>query len=316
MRRYRFLSYIEDYKLRVVIFGGSGLLAVNWAIYCRESHDIHLVLHNRIVHFEGVSFHTVNNFDEPAIESVLKAIKPDLVVNTVALTNVDYCEQHQEVAFATNSTLASLIAGVCVDLGIKLLHISTDQLFDGKKNQYREDDVCSPINVYGRSKLAAENNILNVFSEALIVRTNFFGWGTSYRQSYNEFIERTIQRKSPVYLSPSIFFTPVYLRQLVEYCMQLAIMDAYGIFHVSSDERVSKSAFGQMLCVSQKLDPSFISDVELETGLTRVIGQRPRNMALKNQKLKDALGIETIRISDMLHSLALDQKHKTSVGLI
>ena len=71
-----------------------------------------------------------------------------------------------------------------------------------------------------------------------------------------------------------------------------------------------------MLCVSQKLDPSFISDVELATGLTKVIGQRPRNMALKNQKLKDALGIETIRISDMLHSLALDQKHKTSVGLI
>ena len=242
MRRYRFLSYIEDYKLRVVIFGGSGLLAVNWAIYCERSHDIHLVLHNRIVHFEGVSFHTVNNFDEPAIESVLKAIKPDLVVNTVALTNVDYCEQHQDVAFATNSTLASLIAGVCVDLGIKLLHISTDQLFDGKKNQYREDDVCSPINVYGRSKLAAENNILNVFSEALIVRTNFFGWGTSYRQSYNEFIERTIQRKSPVYLSPLIFFTPVYLRQLVEYCMQLAIMDAYGIFHVSSDERISKKS--------------------------------------------------------------------------
>ena len=302
--------------MRIVIFGGSGLLAVNWAIYCREFHDIHLVLHRRIIHFEGVSFHTVNNFDESTIESVLKAIKPDLVVNTIALTDVDYCEQHQAVAFATNSTLASLIAAACVDLGVKLLHVSTDQLFDGEKIQYREDDVCRPVNVYGRSKLAAEKNVLNIFSEALIVRTNFFGWGTSYRQSYNEFIERTIQRKSSVYLSPSIFFSPVYLRQLVEYCMQLAIIDAHGIFHVSSDERVSKRAFGHMLCVSQKLDPSFISDVEFAIGLTKVIGQRPHDMALKNQKLKDALGIETIRISDMLDALSFDQKHKTVVGLI
>lgn len=302
--------------MRVVIFGGSGLLAVNWAMYCKDFHDIHLVLHNRKVHFEGVSFHTVSNFDEASIEFVVKAVKPDLVVNTIALTDVDYCEQHRELAFFTNSTLATLIAGVCVNLRIKLLHISTDQLFDGMKNQYREDDVCRPINVYGNSKLAAENNILGVCNDALIVRTNFFGWGTSYRQSYNEFIERTIQRKSLVYLSPSIFFSPVYLRQLVEYCMQLAIIGACGIFHVSSDERVSKRTFGQMLCVSQKLDSSFISDVELATGLTEVLGQRPRNMALENQKLKVALSIESIRISDMLKALACDQKHMMDVGLI
>ena len=90
--------------------------------------------------------------------------------------------------------------------------------------------------------------------------------------------------------------------------MQLATIGACGIFHVSSDERVSKRAFGKMLCVSQRLDPSFISDVEFAVGLTKVIGQRPRNMALENQKLKDALGIEIIRISDMLHSLVCDQK--------
>ena len=302
--------------MRVVIFGGSGLLAVNWALYCRDFHDIHLVLHNRRVHLEGVSFHTVNNIDVSRVEFLLSAIKPDLVVNTIALTDVDYCEQNQELAFLTNSTLATLIAGVCVNLDIKLLHISTDQLFDGEKNQYREDDVCRPINTYGKSKLAAENNILGVCNKALVVRTNFFGWGTSYRQSYSEFIERTIQQKSLVYLSPSIFFTPVYLRHLVEYCMGLAMIGACGIFHVSSDERITKRAFGQMLCVSQKLDPSFISDVELTVALTKNNCRRPQNMALDNSKLKDALGIENIGISDMLASLERDRKHRIKIGLI
>ena len=302
--------------MRVVIFGGSGLLAVNWAVYCRDFHDIHLVLHNRRVHFEGVSFHTVKNIDISGVEFLLGAVKPDLVVNTIALTDVDYCEQNPELAFLTNSTLATLIAGVCVNLGIKLLHISTDQLFDGEKNQYREDDVCRPINTYGKSKLAAERNILRVCNEALIVRTNFFGWGTSYRQSYSEFIERTIQQKSLLYLSPSIFFSPVYLRHLIDYCMGLAMIGACGIFHVSSDERVSKRAFGQMLCVSRNLDPSFMSDVELTEGLTETNCRRPNNMALENSKLKDALGIETIRISDMLRSLSRDRKHRFNIGLI
>ncbi len=302
--------------MRVVIFGGSGLLAVNWAVYCRDFHDIHLVLHNRRVHFDGVSFHTVKNIDKSGVECVLGAVKPDLVVNTIALTDVDYCEQNPELAFLTNSSLATLIAGVCFNSGIKLLHISTDQLFDGNKNQYREDDVCRPINTYGKSKLAAESNILRVCNDALIVRTNFFGWGTSYRQSYNEFIERTIQQKSLLYLSPSIFFTPVYVRHLVEYCMDLAMIGACGIFHVSSDECVSKRTFGQMLCVWQNLDSSFLSDVESREASTKTNCRRPNNMVLENSKLKDALGIETIRISDMLKSMARDWKHRIKIGLI
>ena len=91
-----------------------------------------------------------------------------------------------EVEKARSSSWPKKLAQISLETGSKLIHISTDHLYDGTKDIYTEDDLVSPLNVYGKTKAQAENEVLSINPKALIVRTNFYGWGLSYRKSFSD----------------------------------------------------------------------------------------------------------------------------------
>lgn len=129
-----------------------------------------LGLHDRKIGLRDVSCIPINLNTADSVFKILQRIQPEVVVHTAELTNVEACEQNLELAREINITLAGNVAQAAKQMVIKLIHISTDHLFDGSKPNVSEDEPLTPLNVYGKTKGDAENEVLSVNENALIVK--------------------------------------------------------------------------------------------------------------------------------------------------
>jgi dTDP-4-dehydrorhamnose reductase len=112
--------------------------------------------------------------DDTALRAALEPLEFEVLVNCAALTNVDYCETHEAEAFAINAHAVGTLARICERKGARLIHISTDYVFDGEKREpYAEEDEPRPISVYGASKLAGERAALEVSERHLVARVSW-----------------------------------------------------------------------------------------------------------------------------------------------
>ena len=115
-------------------------------------------------------------------------INPDIVVNTIAITNVDECEKNPVLCEYVNCYIALRLSIICKKNNIKYVHNSSDHFLSSYKKYYKETDKTNYINSYSKSKLLADNKIILNNKRALIIRTNFYCWGTEYRQSITDYI--------------------------------------------------------------------------------------------------------------------------------
>ncbi|NOR87306.1 MAG: sugar nucleotide-binding protein, partial [Bacteroidales bacterium] len=158
-------------KKRVLITGGSGLLAINWACAVRDDWDVVLGIHRHKVVLDGTDSYKLELGHLDILEKQLAQLSPDLVIHTAGMTSVDQCEQEPELAEQINASLARNIAIATIKSNIPLVHISTDHLFSGNGRNYKEDSAVNPINEYGRTKALAEEWVQTENKAALIIRT-------------------------------------------------------------------------------------------------------------------------------------------------
>ena len=114
------------------------------------------------------------NFNNKLDINKLKNFNFDLIINCIGLSNIERCEKNHELAKKLNITIPNILNNFAKKNKIKLIHISTDHLFNGKRNLYFENDKTNPLNVYAKSKLKSEQDILKKNRDALVIRTNFF----------------------------------------------------------------------------------------------------------------------------------------------
>jgi len=157
---------------RAIIFGSIGMLGTDlveaWQALRREGAD-------DLPAVEEVPDWTVVDItDRSAVEAFIKRHRPEIVVNCAAYTDVDGCTRDPDLAMRVNGHAPGHVAEACADVGARMLHISTDYVFDGKADRpYVEDDPAAPINAYGTSKLAGERGVLQHLPDACIVRTSW-----------------------------------------------------------------------------------------------------------------------------------------------
>jgi dTDP-4-dehydrorhamnose reductase len=288
-------------KPKILITGGSGLLALNWARCIRSEWDVILGMHARQVSLAGTSSMPIDLTLSDSLTRLLSKLKPDLVIHTVALTDVDRCEQEPELAHYINAELAQNVAQACGWLGIKLVHISTDHLFDGKKAFCTELDAVCPVNIYGKTKALAEELVLGACPEALVVRTNFYGWGSSYRSSFSDGICKSLHAYKKINLFNDIYFSPIIIDELVNSVHELINHRVSGVFNVVGDDRLSKYEFGVSLAKVFDLDPMLIEPIITSDCEVRVL--RPKDMSLSNYKLKKILNKNFLDVNHHLHLL-------------
>lgn len=291
---------------RILITGGSGLLALNWAITVRNQFEVVLALHNREISLGDAKS---MKFDTGSRESILKAIgqiRPDLVIHTAGLTSVEDCEKFPDLARAVNTDLTSNVSSVCAELSIALVHISTDHIFSSEFQFATEELPVNPINVYAATKAEAETRVLENYSEALCVRTNFYGWGPTYRRSFSDQIIYSLREGKEITLFDDVFYTPILAESLIKTVHELLEAGAVGIYNVVSDDRISKYDFGIAIAENFSLNKSLIRRGKMadKPGLV----QRPLDMSLSNRKTCSKLGHSLGGINQDLSRLLEQEK--------
>jgi len=200
-------------KMKIVILGAGGRLGAALMRKYREGFDVVSFNHAQL---------DVSNFDE--LQTKLRATSFDLLFNAAAFTNVDLCETKRDEAFLINAEAPRVLAEICRDKRAKLIHFSTDYVFDGgKREPYLETDSANPISVYGESKLAGEQNVLAVQDRHLIVRVSWL-FGTD-RPSFIDAMIKRAQENEEIDAVADKFATPTYTDDIAEMLVVAAAGD-------------------------------------------------------------------------------------------
>ncbi len=295
---------------RILITGASGLLGLNWAIHDRNDHHVILGIHERKIKFPGTESVQLHMGNLKSTKESIEKIKPELIIHTAGFTSVEGCEKNPELARTINTDLASNISKVSAEFNIPLVHISTDHLFSGMTSLVTEDEPIHPQNVYGASKAKAEIRVLENDPKALVIRTNFYGWGPSYRPSFSDMIINSLRCGKRVTLFEDVFYTPILAEKLIQTVHELLSKKAEGIFNVVADEMISKYDFGLSIAKCFDLDRTLIDKGKM----MNIVGlvQRPFDMSLSNSKVRNILNHPLGTIPE--HLCRLLEQEKT--GLI
>lgn len=271
----------------ILLTGGSGLLALNW-FYCKRlDYAVYLGLNEREVNPLGSNVLNLDFSSDESFFNQLTSIRPSVLIHTAGLTNVEKCEKYPKLAFHVNVELSCIVARVTKKLGIPLVHISTDHLFEGNASMVSEEEPYNAINEYGRTKALAEKYVSEINPDALIVRSNFYAWGTSYRKSFSDYILDSLRLKKVIYLFDDVFYTPILAENLINIVHDLLDKKVNGIYQVVSDDRISKYEFGILLAEKFGLDKTLIQPSSIKS-ISNLV-ERPFDMSLSNKKTKDLL---------------------------
>ena len=231
--------------------------------------------------------------DAAAVRDVLRGIRPTVVINTAALTDVDACENDIQHAFDVNACAVQAIAEACASLGTVLVQVSTDYVFDGgKRAPYREDDAPHPLSVYGISKLAGEYFAQNACPNHFVVRTSGLYGAAGARGKGRNFVEtmvRVAREGRPIRVVNDQVLTPTYTRDLAQAISRLISTEAYGVYHVTNGGACSWYEFAGRIFKRLDLAPELTPITSAEWGAR---ARRPPYSVLATEKLADAGGGE------------------------
>ncbi|EQC43369.1 UDP-4-amino-4,6-dideoxy-N-acetyl-beta-L-altrosamine transaminase [Bacteriovorax sp. Seq25_V] len=285
-------------KKKVLITGGSGLLGINLAYFMKDIWDISLFCKSKLVELDGVSCTHLNLSDEMKVYREIEKFSPDIIIHTAGLTNVEYCEKNYFQAYESNVLASRYIAKASKLVNAKLVHISTDHFCSQASLLSDENQIDIPINNYAKTKLDAEFEVKRSASDPLIVRTNFYGWGHKYRKSFSDVIINSLRKKKTITLFDDVYYTPIYVEDLIKKINLLVERNAEGIFNIVGPEKVSKYEFGLKVAKAFDLNVSLINK-----GSIKDIGNlvnRPLNMSLSNEKAISLLNTKFLTIEESL----------------
>ncbi len=221
-----------------------------------------------------------------SIEEVVKKINPDMIINCAAITDVDRIENESKNAYDVNAYGAQNISKISKKYSNRLIHISTDSVFDGTKGRYKENDTPNPINQYSKSKLEGEKLILNDHPDAVIVRTNFYGYNNKNNFLFN-WILKKIRNNESINAFEDIVFNPLEINNLSELLLELSLNEFKGILHLTGNEIFSKYEFVKKIVHILDYDEKLV--IKGNSECMNFIAKRPKNTSLDNSLARKIL---------------------------
>lgn len=274
---------------RIVVTGASGLLGANLCLAARERGMAVTALYGRHPFAaEGIDARPLELADEDAARALVDQVRPSSIVHCAAATNVDWCEDHEDEAMRINAGASGALARAAASVGARFAYVSTDSVFDGERGGYTEDDAPAPLNAYARSKLAGERRVAEALPEALVLRTNLYGWNAQPKQSLGEWVLGRLEAGVPFPGFADVTFAPLLANDLADAILDLLEGGMTGTWHLASADAVSKYDFARALAVEFGHDPELVTPARAADVGFRA--PRPRDTSLDATRAAAALG--------------------------
>lgn len=274
--------------MRILVTGGSGQLGSELQRIFRDKHcalgQIHEMYRDAQMIYTDKNTLDITNLKD--VQKKIKKIQADVIINAAAYTEVDQCESNMDLAFKVNTLGPRNLAIACGEIQAKLIHLSTDYIFDGESSTpYNELDIPHPINIYGKTKYIGEEYVKQFCSRYFIVRTSWL-YGVNGKNFVKTILNASIEKEELQVISDQIG-TPTNAEDLAYHLLQLAATDEYGIYHCTGNGQCSWYEFAKtILEYAQSHCRVYPISSEEYIG----IAPRPRYSALDNLMLRCTIG--------------------------
>ena len=231
--------------MKILITGSNGLLGQKLLHKLRVDNSVDLIAasrgENRVSEQSNYKYIALDITSKQEVEQVILAEKPDVVINTAAMTNVDLCEEKKSECDDLNVNAVQYLADACEKIESHLIHISTDFIFDGENGPYKEEDEPNPLSYYGLSKLKSEHLLQAHAVKWTILRTIIvFGVGENLSKgNIVLWAKGALEKGEPLNIIDDQFRAPTLAEDLADACILAATKKAYGIFNASGKDIMS-----------------------------------------------------------------------------
>lgn len=257
--------------MKILITGSNGLLGQKLVHKLSKDPEVELIAtargENRLSNKEGYTYQSLDITDEKAVAKAISKFKPDSLIHTAAMTNVDACEADKEGCDKLNVDAVKYIADVCKANNVHLVHLSTDFIFDGEDGPYDEEAEPNPVSYYGESKLKAEEIVLKSGLDAAILRTVLV-YGIAEDMSRSNialWAKGAMEKGQKINVVDDQFRSPTLAEDLADGCILAAKQKAKGIYNISGKDQLSVLEIVQQVADYWKLDKNLINPVSSKT---------------------------------------------------
>ena len=281
--------------MKILVTGSNGLLGQKLSALLINDTNVEPILTARgkaafpITRGKFVSM-DITNAEE--VDVVLTSNRPDVIINTAAMTMVDQCETDRDACWSANVNAVENLIKSCQKINAHLIHVSTDFIFDGTRGPLDENEKPGPVNFYGESKLAAENLILNSKINWAILRTVLVYGITAdlSRSNIVLWVKESLENRKNIKVVNDQWRTPTLAEDLAQGCYLAAIKKAKGIYNISGKDFMTPYDIAIRTAEFFKLDKSFIAATD--STQFKQPAKRPARTGFVIEKARKELGYE------------------------
>ncbi|MEQ8478130.1 NAD(P)-dependent oxidoreductase [Fulvivirga sp.] len=293
--------------MRILITGSNGLLGQKLIkLLCDEGMEVIATSRgtNRLPNDGQYQYESLDIVNQQQVLDVVSKYKPDVIINTAAMTNVDQCESEKEACWDLNVNAVKYLIEACEVTGTHLLHVSTDFIFDGSHGPLTEEEAPNPISYYGESKLAAEKLVTESQIKWSIARTVLV-YGIAHDMSRSNivlWVKNSLEAGKAINVVNDQWRTPTLAEDLAMGCYLIASQSATGIYNISGEELMTPYDIAIKTAEYFQLNKSLIS--ETDGSKFSQPAKRPPKTGFIIDKAKTKLGYSPNSFEDGLKVLA------------
>ena len=276
--------------MRLMVTGARGFVAGSLLRQAGDGVEVHAVSRGDAIYQRpGMVWHGTDLCDSAALRRLVEMVQPDAIVHTAAIADIDYCEAHRDEAEQVNAGVPRVLAEVCADAGIRLVHVSTDTVFDGEKGLYAEGDPPGPLNFYAETKVWAEEAVSAMPTNWVVARTSLV-MGLPVLGRGNSFLSRMMDKFKAgenVGVPDKEIRSAIDVITLGRALLELATNDYVGYLHLAGNDVENRY---EMVCrLAQKL--GYSRELVYANDPSAISGRapRPRDVSLDNAKARALL---------------------------
>jgi len=275
---------------RLIVTGAHGFVAGSVLAQAGAEWEVHALSRGAaLTQCEGLRWHQLDPLEPHRLAELFDQVRPDALIHTAALSDIDYCQAHPELARAVNAALTRALAELCAGVGARLVLCSSDTVFDGEHAPYAEADPPGPVNAYAQTKVEAEQIVSRLGAQGVIARLALVA-GLPVLGAGNSFLPRmlaALKDGRAVGMLTHEVRTPIDVITLGRALLELAASDHQGIFHLAGNTRLSRFEMAQQIAAHFGLPLNLV--VAQSPASLPARAPRPRDVSLDNRKARAQL---------------------------